>query len=192
MHKIKGFTLLELMTALAVATILMVFSNSFAGLLRSNQVSAIVQQMITDLNYARIVAITRNTRITLCKSDANQLPRQCVDDNGETGWQQGWIVFVDINNDQRLIEPNNNLLRVRQQLSPHFTLEGNSPVKNYISYLGNGFSRKQNESLQMGSLALCHPDASLFPLRLITISSAGRTKANRFKSNNQNNLGCGF
>ena len=190
MLKINGFTLLELMVSLAIVAILAMISTSFTGMLRNNQVSTITQQFVTDLNYARNLAISHNTRITLCKSDSDIIPRQCVSDNGDTGWDQGWIVFIDVNNDQQLMETDNNLLKVSEKLVPFITLVGNTPVRNYISFQGSGFSRKQNGSLQMGSLALCNASASESPLRIITISSAGRTRISRSKANSENNISC--
>jgi len=190
MYKKNGFTLLELMVSLAIVAILAMISTSFAGMLRNKQVSTIAQQFITDLNYARSLAISHNTRITLCKSDSDINPRQCVSDNGDTGWDQGWIVFIDVNNDQQLMEADNNLLKVSEKLAPSIRLKGNTPVSNYISFQGSGFSRKQNGSLQMGSLALCDQSTSESPLRIITISSAGRTRINRSKTKSKNNMSC--
>ncbi len=189
MHTQQGFTLFELMSTVAIVAILLAFSNSFAGMLRNNQSVTIMHHLLADLTYARNMAITRNTRITLCKSDSEQQPRQCNSDNGDTGWDQGWIVFKDINNDQKLLEPN-NLLRTKEKLRSNFTLTGNRPVQNYISYLGNGFSRKQNGGLQMGSLTLCNPSAPHTPLRRITISSAGRAQISRFQPGTESHLRC--
>ena len=64
-----GFTLLELMVTLAVASILAVIAlPSFRDLLRKNQVSSANNALLADLSYARSEAITRGNIVSICPS----------------------------------------------------------------------------------------------------------------------------
>ena len=87
-----GFTLVELLLSLAIAGILL-----FAGLpayqrwLGQYQVNNQAQFLVGAFNEARSEAIRRNHRVTLCKTrDGNAC------DEG-AGWEQGWIMFADRN-----------------------------------------------------------------------------------------------
>lgn len=88
-----GFTLIELMTAIAVLAILMMVAvPSFTTLIRSNRLTSQANALIGALQYARSEAVSRNTRVLLCRSDNGQ---QCA---SGAQWS-GWVVGLDSNRD---------------------------------------------------------------------------------------------
>jgi type IV fimbrial biogenesis protein FimT len=83
-----GFTLLELLVTLTVASILLsVAVPGFVDVIRNNRAAANANELLTALSIARSEAIKRGARVSMCRS-ANGTA--C----GGT-WSDGWIVFVD-------------------------------------------------------------------------------------------------
>ncbi|MFO7765601.1 MAG: GspH/FimT family pseudopilin [Pelovirga sp.] len=128
-NKIDGFTLLELLTVLAIMGILVVIAiPSFSRLTQGTQVGSAVNDLVASINYARNAAITRGTLVTVCKSNDSQT---C--DTSEIGWQQGWIVYYL--DDTGAMQ----ILRVYGESSGPVTMEGNFHVKNRLRYQASGF-----------------------------------------------------
>jgi type IV fimbrial biogenesis protein FimT len=85
-----GFTLLELMITIALASILLTIAiPSFRYVTNANRISGEVNGLLGDLQFARAEAIKEGRYVTVCiSSDGNT----CI----STGaWQDGWIVFSD-------------------------------------------------------------------------------------------------
>lgn len=90
----KGFTLLELLTTLAVGAILVSFAvPSFQTVTANSNQTGSVNDLISALHVARSTAVSQNTRVTVCASDDG---RSC----GADGWHKGFIVFRDVDSDQ--------------------------------------------------------------------------------------------
>lgn len=88
--KHTGFTLIELMVALAVLGILLSIAiPSFQNMVLDNRIAAQANQVITALNYARSEAVKRGASATLCPTSGGAA---CA---GSTNWSTGWLVFAD-------------------------------------------------------------------------------------------------
>jgi type IV fimbrial biogenesis protein FimT len=84
-----GFTLIELMVTLSIASVLaFLAAPSFREIVVSNRVAAYGTDFIASARLARSEAIKRNAVVTLCASDDGL---KCAS-GGE--WQRGWIVSV--------------------------------------------------------------------------------------------------
>ena len=88
----RGLTLLELMIVLAIAGILIASSApSFSTSIQNTRMVTQVNGLHASINLARSEAIKRNENVTVCRSS---------DSTSCTGnWQDGWIVFVDLDDD---------------------------------------------------------------------------------------------
>lgn len=88
----RGFTLIEMMIAVALTGLLLGMAvpalNSFVS--NARQTGAI-NDFVASMHIARNTAITTNARVTVCASSGG---------NGceVTTWDQGWVVFTDSNN----------------------------------------------------------------------------------------------
>jgi len=92
-HKQAGFNILELMTVLFVAGILMTVGiPAFNGFMANNRMSTAANDLAISLHLARTEALTRRASVTICPSDewADESP-----DCTAGGFEDGWIVFVD-------------------------------------------------------------------------------------------------
>jgi prepilin-type N-terminal cleavage/methylation domain-containing protein len=89
-----GFTLLELMTAVAVLGILLGLGvPSFTQMIRNNRVVANTNELVVALSAARSEAVKRGLPVTVC---ARSGPTSDVCRTGTaSNWGSGWLVFVD-------------------------------------------------------------------------------------------------
>ncbi len=161
----KGFSLLELVITLAIAAIVVgVAAPSFSSMIQDNRLSSQSRDIISALNLARSEAIKRGTRVALCKS-ANS--SDCTTDGN---WAQGWIVFVDGDEDRARNDDDETILRVHGSLAGNNSLIGNRNVEDYIAYAPDG------RSVQPGTLSLCDSRKDNDKGRAIRISFTGRVE----------------
>lgn len=90
----KGLTLVELMSALAVAILLMsVGMPMYQGIVANNRAVTVSNSFVAALHLARSEAVKRGEDITVCSVvDATATPPVCGD---ATQWGNGWTVFRD-------------------------------------------------------------------------------------------------
>ena len=95
-HNPLGFTLIELMMTIAIATILLTLGlPSVGSMVSSSESRTARQQLWTALNVARAGAVTGNRRHVICPSTDHA---NC---SGGLRWDNGWIIFVDNNENGR-------------------------------------------------------------------------------------------
>lgn len=94
MKKNTGYTLLELMTTLAVAAVLLAVGlPQMKVYFQSNRMVSNTNDLITALNLTRAEAVRRGLRVSVCKSNtATAAAPAC---STTASWQDGWIVFVE-------------------------------------------------------------------------------------------------
>lgn len=168
----RGFTLVELIATLTVAGILISLAvPSFSELMKNNRLITQANDFVTALNLARSEAIKRGSRVTVCKSSDEA---SCA---GSGGWEQGWIVFNDVNDDGVVANAATDVLRVHSALNNGVTLRGGANLSNYVSYVESGATQQIGggaSSTQSGFLVLCDDRGYVAQAKAVQISAIGR------------------
>ncbi|WP_019626002.1 GspH/FimT family pseudopilin [Thioalkalivibrio sp. ALJT] len=168
MEHLRGFTLVELMITLLVASILLgVGIPAFASLVENTRLTTTTNQFLTTLHMTRSEAIRRGHLVSLCTSTDGTT---CT--SGST-WDAGWILYA---NPGRAHQPNgpDSILRVGHAWTDStIAVAGNQPVSQHISYNALGQTERLSGALLMGTLSIC---AQSSEGRAIIISSAGRPR----------------
>ena len=140
----NGFTLIELMVALAIAAVLMMLAApSFTNTIERNQLSTKINELVSTLQYARSESVKRGKQITVCESINGT---SC---GGAAGYEDGWIIFIDEDADL-VFDAGEELLKVHEDLEG-FTLRGNNSFDDVISYIPTGATTSANP----GHFVLC-------------------------------------
>lgn len=146
----------------------MVAVPTLSTLMQNSRMTTNVNDFVTSLNIARSEAAKRGTKVTLCKSKNGN---NCAN-SGD--WEQGWILFVDTNDDA-VADVGETLLQVHQALTGNVTLIGNGNVADYISYAATGFTRLKNGGgFQAGTLILCDDRGFGDQAKAVVLNNTGR------------------
>ena len=120
LSKEDGFTLIELMITLAVFGIVSALAApNISSFMRNNRLGTQTNEFISALHITRSEAVKRGEVITLCISDGNATPN-C--DSASTSWEDGWIIFTDLNGDASFSSASEDLIRIHEKLTDDNTL----------------------------------------------------------------------
>ena len=156
-----GFTLVELMVALALAALLAAAGVQGLGAwLTEQQLRDRANALLHALQLARSEAIKRGARVDICPAAG-----ACA--GGPLPWENGWIVVADAAREARP-----TILRERQA-ADGITIRGNRPVADYVSYTSHGRARRFDGALQMGTFTVCRPGLRA---RKVVLASSGRAR----------------
>jgi type IV fimbrial biogenesis protein FimT len=165
-----GFTLVELLVTLAILGLLLVMAVPLASSLgNSMKLTSLSNAFISQLHLARSEAIKRNGRVAICKSGDGQ---RCAPGGG---WEQGWIMFSDTNNNG-VREETEHLVQRFSAFPPGFRLAGNLNVVRYVSFGSNGGTRTTGGAFQAGTLTVCKESLEKSEARQIVINAVGRPR----------------
>lgn len=165
---IRGYTLIELLTQLAVGAILLTLAiPGFSFLMNASQLASVTNTLVASLQLARSEAIKRGERVTICKTSTAFSTNPVCD--ASAAWQQGWLIFVD-GDTRGVIDPNDILLHVQNRIDVVATITANN-YSVYISYLSRGTSQGSN-GLSNGTMKVCVDNRQ----RDIIINNTGRIR----------------
>jgi type IV fimbrial biogenesis protein FimT len=135
----QGFNALELIVAMAiVAIILATTTPSFKHYSWNLRMKTAMDGLQTDLNMARSRSISHNFQTVICPADnANEC-------SGLPQWQDGWIVFTDLNGD-RQFQTGEPLLK--RAGATEFLNINSSRSRSYLRFYSNGTAPGSNISI---------------------------------------------
>lgn len=165
MRRSSGFTLLELMITLTIATILLTVAlPSFTDAIRKNRLTTQASDVLVGFNLARSEAARLGVTTTICSSTDQST---C---NGSDNWQNGWIV---------LNASTNNVIRIWNAMKGGATLvasAGDSKSDTSLSFRPDGLvSNPTSDGTKRLTLVLKAPNCGVNELRTVDISNIGIT-----------------
>lgn len=133
--KQTGLTLIELMTTLAVAVVILAVGVPLYGTIASSSKSVTQgNALVGALNLARSEAITRATTVSVCAvADASIAAPVC---GSASDWVDGWMVFEDTGT-AGTVDGTDERIRVWQPFDPAPTISAN-PSAAYVQFQDDG------------------------------------------------------
>ncbi|OZB45307.1 MAG: hypothetical protein B7X46_05000 [Thiomonas sp. 15-66-11] len=162
MKTLRGMTLVELLVAVTLVTILLVVGiPSYQGISTANRMAGEMNALISDLQYARSEAVKQGQTVTICVSSTGN---NC---SNSANWASGWIVFSDADGSQT-VNSGEPVLRVQPALGSFDSLQSNSsPTIRAVTFNRNGFSSNA------GSITLNDGASSTDRRKCAVVSSVG-------------------
>jgi len=150
-----GFTMIELMVAIVVAAIIIVFAvPSFETTINSGRLSGASNEMLAGFQAARMEAIRSNRRTLLCLSATpDAATPACLAAGATTA--TGWIVYADANKDAAPTA--GEVVRVGT-VNPKVRIKASTNFGKQIMFHADGIAYKADGTTPLqGALAFCIP-----------------------------------
>jgi type IV fimbrial biogenesis protein FimT len=172
-----GFTLLELLSTITI--ILIIFGIGIPVLkatLTTNRLATSINALAGTLAYTRSEAIRRNQHVVVCKSNASTVCTR------EGDWRQGWLVYVDMNQNRSLDEQETILgsHSLTEKIHVDYRAFGS---RHYLVYRPSGTTRTN------GTFTFCDP-AYPETARALIITKTGRARLSNVQADGSA-LDCG-
>ena len=167
-RKQAGFTLTELIVAVSVAGVLLGLAiPSYTAFTKNSNMITSANALLSDLQYARNAAITRNQRVEVCPSSTGS-------DCDSTNWADGWIVFVDQNGDLTF-DAGEPIERIGRKLTALSLASVTTTFTASLTYRPNGRAMGATIPQNFGGFLMCDSRGGSFA-RGILIDRAGRPR----------------
>ena len=166
-----GLTLVELMVAVAILSILLSLgAPSLGGMLSKYRMRTAAHRLVAAMNLARIEAVSRNTPVTLCPV-ADSVLGSCG-----TDYAFGWRLFSNEDRDEVLDEGSDQLIHLFPALPKGFSVTnrlGTRVVADAVTWYPDGTARR-NLSFQ-----LCAPNSHGASAYSVVLNLVGRARVAR-------------
>jgi len=164
--RVRGFSLVELLVTLGIATILMSIAvPTYRTISMNAKQTGAVNELVSGMHLARNTAITLNTRAAVCATS-----------NGATceviGWNKGWIVFRDMDNDQ-FRDANETILGMAPGVTGLSISSSQFPLA--FTYRPNGRVMNASLAANTGEFALCDSRGSEHA-KVVILDMSGRPR----------------
>jgi type IV fimbrial biogenesis protein FimT len=129
----RGVTLLEMLTVIAMICLLTAIGlPSYKYVTNRNRISAEVNGLLGDLQYARLEAIKEGQTVSVCVSSNST---SCL---ASSAWQNGWIVFSDVNGNGQL-GAGDTVLKVQTPFGSTDTFAASNNIE-WLTFNREGFA----------------------------------------------------
>jgi type IV fimbrial biogenesis protein FimT len=182
--KMRGVTLLELLTALLIASVVLTIGiPSFQSVLNNQRITMATNEMVMSLNLAKSEAIKRVAYVTVCKSSNGTA---CT---GGGAWNDGWIVFANAsvaNLDS--IDAGDEIIRIYPKLRDSIDLTPSGTIGDSLSFRPSG-TLGTTAANTTGTLTVCDERGADFA-RGVLLEASGRWSVSRHLSHEGQALAC--
>lgn len=129
-NRSAGFTLIELVVTIAIAAVLAALAvPSFIQYQRNSELTSLTNSLLAAVNAA--------------KGEAMKTGRNAFVIPKGSGWNSGWIVYVDMNRDNSYTEGTDITVQTQDALKGYFSITGNSIAAGaspYVKFDNSGYS----------------------------------------------------
>jgi type IV fimbrial biogenesis protein FimT len=161
----QGHTLVELLITMTILGIVTSLAIPALGNMRAkNTMAGSINLFLTQLQYARSTAVTREKNITLCPTTNNL---QCRNDH--QSWGDGVLIFEDSNKNQTR-DAQEPVISIQEGFDTAITIASSSAHRNRITFLPLGRAWFSNTTVRF-----CHQQQPELN-RAIIISNNGRVR----------------
>ena len=161
-----GLSLVELLSTISIVAVINALAGPTLGeTFKRNELRSQAERVMTTLNLARSEAVKRNQPVSICRSADGE---SCTG-----GWQEGWIVFSNLDADNVLDVGTDQIIRVYEGLSGGHAFES-SVGTDAMTYFSDG-------SFASGSatVRLCAQDGDLDHSWTVDINTVGRPRVSQ-------------
>jgi len=170
--KSAGFTLIELMITIAIAAILMmIVAPNLSAYRRNAELTSAANTFMASLNAARSEAMKRGRNAMV------------VPTNNGANWNDGWVVFVDIDRSQNYNESTDSVVASQAALPAGITITGVNSASGstpYVMFDASGYSRLKAGGFGALTLSMARTEGTtaeqLDQTRRIIVASTGRVR----------------
>lgn len=165
-YRQPGFTLIELMVTIAIATILMLVAvPNFLQFQKNAQLSDAISSFISAANTARANAMKQGFNTYLVPNDTG------------IGWRSGWMVYTDADWSQTYNADTDEVILRHEALSADISVSiptASSLTEGYLLFNGSGYPRLKTGGFGGGTIVMSNtsPRSSS-----IIIDPAGRVRS---------------
>jgi type IV fimbrial biogenesis protein FimT len=176
-YRSAGFTLFELIIVIGISGILAAIgTSSFKYFTTANRISTETNALLGDLQFARSEAQKQGQFVTVCPT--NGAGTACT---ASSNWNNGWIVFVDLNNNQAFdsaTEGDALGLPLRWQKPLTDTLTGSVGTLKFVTFNREGFANS-GAAASWVTLILNSNPANANWKRCVAISAVGAIRSEK-------------
>ena len=189
--KESGFTIIELMLTLLVASVLVTLAApGMKTFVQNGRITSATNDMVSSFSVARAEAIRQSAFTCVCSSiDANTPNPSCAMSNN---WETGWIAFLDFNGNCVLEggAPADVLLKVWDgtEHGAALTIRNVNVATNTVRFNARGETQQLNGRTQWGLFRICDDRGLVFSngnsttATAVVVSPSGKARSSRSAS----------